>query len=229
MDRRAAILTGVAAAAVLAGCGGSKFDGTEIYLFISAPIPYTGTNTFSVAMQDATGHCPLSPQATLAINGTTYPFGSCTGASDPFDGNPSFVLQAADGDDRAELTVTGMVPGADATIASPASGQVAAGGSITVTIPAALQGQVAQDAFFTNTSNVDGYAGMITYPTSTDSQTVDLPVPQHPATYLLSVQMASPPPSMQQIGATVVSCTGFAHCFPIALDVLGPLTVVVTP
>ena len=228
MGPRAWLLTGLAAAALLAGCGSSKFDGMAIYLFISSPIPYTGTNTFSVAMQDNAGHCPLSPQATLTINGTTNPFGSCTGASEPFEGNPTFVLEAADGDDRAQLTASGMVPGVDATIASPASGQVAVGGSLTVTLPGPFQGEVPLDADFTNTSTVDGY-GTITYPTPIDSQTIDVPVPQHAATYLLSVQMSSVTAGVQTLVGQVLACTGFAHCYAGALDVLGPLTVVVTP
>ena len=215
----------------LSGCGSSsKFDGTMIHLFISSGFPQSMTNYFMVQMFDGAGRCPLSASSTLAINGTTYPFGSCDGASDPFLGNPSFSLQAADGDDHAEMDVAGLVPGLDATIVSPLGGQVAAGEVATVSIPSAFQGQVAVYANFSNTSNVDGY-GTHTYPpASSDSKTVNVPVPQHPATYDFSVAMGNPPAVAQGIiSGDVLSCKGFAYCYAEAIDQLGPMQVTVTP
>ena len=222
----------VAAVTALSGCGSSsKFDGTTMHLFISSWFPQSMTNYFMVQMLDGAGRCPLSASATLAINGTTYPFGSCTGASDPFLGNPSFSLQAADGDDQAEMDVAGLVPGLDSAIVSPLGGQVAAGETVTVSIPSAFQGQVVVNANFSNTSNVDAYAGTFTYPpASSDSQTVDVPVPQHPATYDFTVAMGNPPGVAQGlISGDVLSCKGFAYCYTEAIDRLGPMQVTVTP
>jgi hypothetical protein len=223
----------VAAVIVLSGCGSSsKFDGTAMHLFISSALPASTTNSFSVELVGETVGCPLSASATLAINGTTYPFGSCTGASDPFEGNPSFALQAADGDDQAEMDVAGLVPGLGATIVSPVGGQVAPGGTVTVSIPSAFQGQLPVYAEFNNTSNVDTYGGSFDYsPTSTDGQTAVISVPQHPATYEFSVAMGmgTPPVTQGIISGDLLSCTGFAHCYVEAIDQLGPMLVTVTP
>lgn len=225
----------VVAATAFVGCGGSRFDGTSMTIEIYSSLDASMTNAFYVAMSDQNGNCPLSPNATLAINGTTSPFGSCTGASDSFEGNPTFVLQAADGGDQARMDVADLVPGIDATIVSPAGGQVGPGGSLTLSLPPALRGQVPQVARFTNTNAGDAYAGEITYPTSTaassDGQTVEISAPQHAATYALKVQLwgGATDSGSQVISANVLSCKGFTHCYAQALDQLGPLQVTVTP
>lgn len=218
----------VGAATALVGCGGSKFDGTLMHLFIAPSVLPSRTNYFSVEMFDEAGHCPLSINATLAINGTTYPFGSCTGASDLFEGNPSFALQATDGDNQAEMNVAGLVPGLDATIVSSADGQVVSGGIVTVSIPSVFQGQSPVVAEFNNTNPGDTYAGTATYPTVSNSQTADIPVPQHPATYDFWVEMGVGATG-GLISADVFSCKGFAHCYAEAIDDLGPMLINVTP
>jgi len=216
----------VAATMALAACSSSKFEGTSLHISMLPSNPPSNTNYFTVLMTDDAGHCPLSESATLAINGTTYPFGSCTGASDLFDGNPSFALRAADGDDQAEMDVAGLVPGVDATIVSPADGQVASGGLVTVSIPPVFQGQVPGDGIFVNTSNVNAYEGMVIFATSSESQADQLPVPQYAATYNLWVQMSL---DTQALPGNVLSCKGFANCYAEAIDQLGPMLVTVTP
>jgi hypothetical protein len=219
----------VAAAMALAGCGSSsKFGGASIHVFMQPSATPSNSNYFTIAMTDDAGHCPLSAGATLAINGKSYPFGSCTGASDLFEGNPSFALQATDGDNEAEMDVDGLVPGIDAMIASPADGHVALGGVVTFSIPTVFQGQVPENGYFENTNNVDTYAGTVTFPTSSEIEADELPVPEHAATYNLWVQMGA-----SAVGGTfpghVLSCEGFAHCYPEAIDELGPMQVTVTP
>lgn len=230
------ILARLLASVAVAGCGGgssgSKFEGTTILLTITPSNPFNVMSSFSVEVYGSeSGGCPLSPQATLTINGTPHYFGSCTATSDVFEGNPSFELQAADGGDRAEMAVAGLVPGIDAAVASPLGGQVAAGGSLTVSFPSAFQGQAAQYGDFQNTDNRDSYSGMLTYPTSNDGESADVPAPQHPASYVLWVAMgpAVGSSSPMSISADVLSCSGFEHCYSDAIEVLGPMMIDVTP
>ncbi len=236
MGWRRGTMVVLAAASAVAGCGGSKFDGATLSLALYPATPVTAANRFSATIYDASGRCPLSPQATLTVTidgatanaDTTLPFGSCVGMSVQFDGNPSAMLQIVDGDDRAEMVVSGLDPGVEAAIVSPSDGQVAAGGSITVSLPPAFQGQVPQYADFENTSEADGYAGMLTYPTASDSQSVTFPAPQYPASYLLWLEMP-PPVSASSLTADVQSCAGLARCYSGALELLGPMTITVTP
>jgi hypothetical protein len=229
---KTAILAAVASA-VGACSGGSKFDGTSIYVQAGVPAQ-VGENNFSVLLQDASGHCPLSVSSTLTINdGQTLPFSSCTGGAYGFEGNPSFTLRAVDGDDRAEMIVEDLVPGVAATVAAPADGQVAAGANLTVSVPPSFQGQSPVIAEFREAAPLDGYDGTETYPVLPYSLAIvqsafDVPAPQHPASYTFQVLMDATPSGPVVLGH-VLSCSGFAYCAASGAEVLGPMTVMVTP
>jgi hypothetical protein len=229
---KTAILAAVASAAG-ACSGGSRFDGTRIYVEAGVPAQ-VGQNNLSVLLQDASGRCPLSVSSTLTINdGQTVPFSSCTGGVYGFQGNPSFTLRAVDGDDRAEMIVDDVVPGVAATIAAPADGQVAAGADLTVSVPPSFQGQSPVLAEFREAPPLDGYDATETYPVLPYALAIvqsafDVPAPQHAATYTFQVLMEATPSGPAVLGH-VASCSGFAYCAASGVPALGPMTITVTP
>jgi len=231
---------GIAALVALAaaGCSSSKFDGTR--LAVSSGVPsVTSGNTFSVLLQDASGHCPLSTSATITISSSstvdsqTWPFSSCLWGSSAFLGNPSFTLQVADGSDRAEMVFADLVPGVDAMVTAPANGQVAAGANLTVSVPPAFAGQSPLIAEFVESPPADSYGEASTFPVlpamgAGVQGSFDVPAPEHPASYTFIVLMeatADAPPAPGQI----VSCTGFAGCSATTGAALGPMALTVTP
>jgi hypothetical protein len=212
---------------LLAGCG-SRFDGAKITVTASEDpyYPANGNYSFSVQMTTASGKCPLSSSATLAINGKASSFGVCwlDSYANPFTGNPSFTLQATDGDDHAEMIVDDLVPGADAM----AAGSVPVGGDLMVSLPSAFEGVSVREAQFLNNDPADSYYAATTSPTYVDvlagaPGVLEVPAPQHPATYTLLVWMDAHP------SGHLAECTGFSQCDSVALSFLGPFTVTVTP
>jgi len=223
------------ALAAAASCSSSKFDGTSFHVYVDDSIVLNPTsgNNFSVLLEDESGHCPLSTSSTFTLGVQTVPFSDCTAVVGPFSGNPSFTLRAADGDDRAEMVVSDLVPGADAMVTVPANGQVAPGANLTVSVPAALQGQSPVVAEFAEAPPLDGYDRADSFPVlpylgASVQSSFDVPAPQHPATYTFIVLMEATADAPAPLGQ-VVSCTGFAQCSATAAPALGPMTITVTP
>jgi hypothetical protein len=225
-----------AAFLALAGRHTSKLADTTITIEASSLAtfqqPDLGSN-LNVILRDRMDGCPLSENATLSVNGDSAPFGDClfgsnsgppSSASGAFPGNPSFKLKVTDGDDSAEMDVGGLVPGVEATLLSPADGQVAPGGDLQVGVPTALQNQVSLAAQFIYTDGGSAYEGEFTIPTSAAGTSVDVPVAQHTGHFTLFVLMV-PGPAGALVQADISACNGFQQCFASPDPALGPLMI----
>jgi len=233
---RWAVWAAGAALTALAGCHTSKLADTIITVEASALAtfqqPVVGSG-LSVNLSDQMPGCPLSENATISVNGNSAPFSTClfgsnsgppSPATGPFTGNPSFRLKVSDGGDSAEMDVGGLVPGVEATLLSPADGQVAPGGDLQAAVPPAMQNQVPLTAQFIYTDGGAAYEGEFTIPTSAAGTTVDFPAPQHPGHFTVFVLMI-PGPTGVLVQADISACNGFQQCFASPENTLGPLMV----
>jgi hypothetical protein len=233
---RWAVWAAGAALTALAGCHTSKLADTIISVEASALAtfqqPVVGSG-LSVSLSDQMPGCPLSENATISVNGNSAPFSTClfgsnsgppSPATGSFTGNPSFRLKVSDGGDSAEMDGGGLVPGVEATLLSPADGQVAPGGDLQAAVPPAMQNQVPLTAQFIYTDGGAAYEGEFTIPTSAAGTTVDFPAPQHPGHFTVFVLMI-PGPTGALVQADISACNGFQQCFANPENTLGPLMV----
>jgi hypothetical protein len=212
-QRLAALAIGLAA-----GCGGSgsKFGATDL-----AVATFLSGNDFAAVVTDGSGQCPLSPGATLAINGQDVAISGCTGVPPTFVGNPPFTLRVTDGGESAEADVDDLAPGTKATLIPDSS--IPAGTAFAISIPLELQGQPIGQAAIVNST--DGTSTLAS-PTS-DGQSIQLQAPAQAGSYVVTVSTGdngTPTPL-----GHVSSCTGFGRCVATAGSVLGPVSLVVSP
>ena len=140
----------------------------------------------------------------------------------------SFKIQLQDGSDSAEVAVTDLFPGVQASVSG--GGQVPPGGTFEVTVPAALQFETPLQfgARFTYLDSDDPtYQGDATNPTASASG-IHVVAPQHPGHFSLWISMSAPVPATypgQWPKATVVSCSGLGSCSAFGAPDIGPLAV----
>jgi hypothetical protein len=207
---------GVSLAISLAGCSSSWFDGASILV-----VTYSSGTNFLVLVTDQAANCPLSPSATLSIDGQGIPFTNCTGTSQTFGGNPPFSLRVTDRGQVADMDFDDLDPGTKATLIPDSP--IPAGGNFAISIPPELQGRSVGDAQTLNT--IDGTTG--TVPTTSDGQSIAMQAPAQAGSYTVTVPTGDN--SSPNVPGQVTSCTGGARCAASAATLLGPVVLVVSP
>jgi hypothetical protein len=130
----------------------------------------------------------------MTLNDAPLAYQDCVASASGFLADGHFTVRLRDGGDSAEVVVTDLFPGLQATVSNPVGGQVAPGATFDVTIPPALQFEtpVPFGARFTYTDADDPtYLGDATNPTAGDG-VIHVLAPQHPGHHTLWISMATP-------------------------------------
>jgi hypothetical protein len=231
----------VLAVGVLAGvgCSSSKLQkSSALVIGKNSSINYSpGRYTFDIFIVDHQSDCTIAQTAKVLIDGVPFPFMyDCTVRDVAFGEDRGFTIRVEDEGDTAEMVVNGLAPGLSATFLSPANGREPAGGALTVSVPAVLQGLQASFADFAYLGyddpnylgEADALSGQTTGPT------VQATAPTHPGRFTFWMIMQTPgidpsTSSSSYAPATVTSCSGFADCSAAAVPMLGPLALEVVP
>ncbi len=239
--RAGAALACLAALAV-GGCSSSPFDSTLLLVQVNdaTALPAGASHTAGVTLASQTdGHCPLSAGAVLTVGDQSggvlvgdqsWPFGNCFADGVPLAGNSDVALKIWNGTnsaDEGQAVLGGLDPGFDATIVSPLSGAVAAGGDIHVSVPEALRNFQPLSATFVYLGTDDpSYSGEDSAPAFEGSgSSMTVPAPAHAGKFRFSVLMNSSDPSLAP--GVVVSCFGFAKCAAVGTSDIGPFEITV--
>jgi hypothetical protein len=228
MGALAALLT---MGAVGGGCGSSRFGNSVLLANVVDLSSFSDRRyPLTITLVDANdGHCPLSQSAILTVGDQSWPFASCSSETIDLTQNTQISIEILDGADKADAVIAGMAPGMDATIVAPASGTTTPSGSVSVSLPAALQGLKPFSADFVYQGTDDAtYPGDITNQGTATPDTVTVQAPEHSGPFTLWVSMTSPDSQEPvPVSGTVASCSGFSKCVTNPVTTLGPLPVTV--
>jgi hypothetical protein len=217
----------------LTGCGGSRLEGTSISFWGSdlVPVGPPGYNVILALFGDSACRAtPPNPSFTMTLDDAPLAYQDCAAIASGFLEDRRFTIRLHDGGDAAEVVVTDLFPGLEATVSNPAGGSVAPGATFDVTVPEALQFETPLHfgAGFTYLDADDpGYLGDATNPTA-DSSVIHVVAPQHPGHFTLWISMSVPVPATYPglwPKATVVSCSGLSSCTAFGAPDIGPLAV----
>jgi hypothetical protein len=219
-----------------AGCGGGGGGGLEnasISLWGSDLVP-VGPPGYNISLAvfgvSACRTTPPPASFTMTLNDAPLAYQDCVASASGFLADGHFTVRLRDGGDSAEVVVTDLFPGLQATVSNPVGGQVAPGATFDVTIPPALQFEtpVPFGARFTYTDADDPtYLGDATNPTAGDG-VIHVLAPQHPGHHTLWISMATPVPATDPNPwpkGTVVSWSGVSSCGAFGAPDIGPLAV----
>ena len=217
----------------IAGCGGSRLEDASISLWGSDLLsvgPAGYAITLSVFGDTACKGASPNPAFTMTLDGTPLAYDDCIAGASGFLENRRFKIQLHDGDDAAEIVVADLFPGLGAT----APGEVTAGGTFNVPVPAALQFETPVQfgaRFIYVDADDPSYLGDATNAVAS-SGGIQMVAPQHLGHFTLWIAMSAPVPSTHPglwPNATVASCSGLSSCTAFGAPDIGPLAVEVMP
>jgi hypothetical protein len=200
------------------GCGEpSAFERAELWITARGWYGLTGL---------VTGCALENTGVTYAVDGMSLPPGLCGGTLTGLQEDRPHTVTARKGGETAQAVVADMFPGLAAVVQEPANGRVRPGGDIVIGIPAALEHDNPDRAWFTYLDDDDpAYTGEQVAPAQ--ALPVRITAPVHRGHFRLEVEM-TPADEAGHLPGRVISCSGISSCKANAALDMGPFQIEVT-